>query len=651
VVLLVAALVAVLVVGTGERAPAAFSPPLAIMPLGDSITMGSNVSGAYRTALEDLLVADGTSFGFVGTLNAGPPELADRDHEGHPGFAVWQVEAGIGGWLAATDPDVILLMIGTNDFNGDDEDVPGVPGHLAGLLNRIELLSPDAHVFVASIPPFANRVNDQQARTYNATILPMVHARANRGFPITFVDIYSALTLADLEEGVHPNATGYAKIAAAWRAALLPFIGPGAPSVAVTSPGAATVIPGGTPSVELTASAGDPDGTIAKVEFFVDGDKIAEDGSPPYAATWANPSSGAHQLRARATDDGGVSVSSATVAVSVSPAADFTAAPTAGTAPLSIQFTDRSTGSPTAWAWDFQNDGATDSNAQNPSFTYATPGTYSVRLTATYPGGSDVELKTGYVVVTAASSPTSPPPPTSPATPLRPTARFAASPTSGQAALLVRFSDDSSGSPTSWVWDFDGDGRVDSTAQNPSFTYARPGTYTVRLTVGNAAGSDSATTTVEVAAAAPVTRRLLAAAAVSVVNRPARLPVGTLRVQSGPTRYRTYLRFRVPAVAGRVTNVRLRLWVANGNGRAFVYRCSPGWPKRITWATAPRLRGRALARTPSVRRGRWIEIALPAAVITDANLVTLALLPTASASVVYSGRGGSHPPQLLVTSA
>ncbi|MDP9888351.1 PKD domain-containing protein [Pseudarthrobacter enclensis] len=68
------------------------------------------------------------------------------------------------------------------------------------------------------------------------------------------------------------------------------------------------------------------------------------------------------------------------------PVASFTASPTSGTAPLNVNFTDTSTGSPTSWAWDF-GDGGT-STAQNPSHSYAAAGTYTAKLTATNSAGS-----------------------------------------------------------------------------------------------------------------------------------------------------------------------------------------------------------------------------------------------------------------------
>jgi len=68
------------------------------------------------------------------------------------------------------------------------------------------------------------------------------------------------------------------------------------------------------------------------------------------------------------------------------------------------------------------------------------------------------------------------------------TADFTASPLTGIAPIAVSFTDLSTGDPlpATWAWDFNGDGVVDSTDQNPVFTYPTGGTYTVNLTVSNA---------------------------------------------------------------------------------------------------------------------------------------------------------------------
>jgi PKD repeat protein len=79
------------------------------------------------------------------------------------------------------------------------------------------------------------------------------------------------------------------------------------------------------------------------------------------------------------------------------PVASFSANTTTGAVPLTVQFTDSSTGGVTSWAWDLNNDGTIDSTNQNPSAIYSVAGTFTVSLTVTGPGGSDTEVKTGYI--------------------------------------------------------------------------------------------------------------------------------------------------------------------------------------------------------------------------------------------------------------
>jgi hypothetical protein len=84
--------------------------------------------------------------------------------------------------------------------------------------------------------------------------------------------------------------------------------------------------------------------------------------------------------------------------------ADFTADTTSGAAPLTVHFTDQSTGSIDIWEWDFDNNGNIDSYDQNPvPWIYTEAGDYTVSLTVTGPGGSDTETKTDYIHVTAQS--------------------------------------------------------------------------------------------------------------------------------------------------------------------------------------------------------------------------------------------------------
>jgi len=81
------------------------------------------------------------------------------------------------------------------------------------------------------------------------------------------------------------------------------------------------------------------------------------------------------------------------------PNADFSATPTSGFAPLTVQFTNLSTGGLSVWAWDFENDGVVDSNEENPSHTYDAPGSYSVKLQIGNVFNGDIEIKENYIVV------------------------------------------------------------------------------------------------------------------------------------------------------------------------------------------------------------------------------------------------------------
>jgi gliding motility-associated-like protein len=72
-------------------------------------------------------------------------------------------------------------------------------------------------------------------------------------------------------------------------------------------------------------------------------------------------------------------------------------------------------------------------------------------------------------------------------------ADFSANITSGCAPILVQFSDQSTGNPTSWTWNL-GNGTT-SNVQNPSTTYFTPGSYAISLTVTNASGTDTKTIT------------------------------------------------------------------------------------------------------------------------------------------------------------
>ncbi|MCK9307402.1 MAG: PKD domain-containing protein, partial [Methanoculleus sp.] len=154
------------------------------------------------------------------------------------------------------------------------------------------------------------------------------------------------------------------------------------------------------------------------------------------------------------------------------PTAAFTANVTGGKVPLTVQFTDQSTGNVTAWHWSFGDD--TTSTEQSPIHTYRAPGTYTISLNASNAGSSSTETKTDYITVIV-------PPPV---------ATFTTSVTEGNAPLTIRFTDTSTGEITAWRWSF-GDGAT-ATTRNSTHTYAEVGTYTARLTITGPGGNDAA---------------------------------------------------------------------------------------------------------------------------------------------------------------
>ncbi len=162
------------------------------------------------------------------------------------------------------------------------------------------------------------------------------------------------------------------------------------------------------------------------------------------------------------------------ITVGTTPVVSFTAATTFITAGDSVDFTDTSTGAPYAWVWDF-GDGGVDS-VQNPTHTFNTPGVFSIKLVATNDCGAD-SLTTANMIIVGL--------------PPAPTAAFSHTPGSGCAPLTVDFTDESTGSPATWAWNF-GDGAVDSTA-SPSHEYTIPGSYDVTLIVANTGGADTLT--------------------------------------------------------------------------------------------------------------------------------------------------------------
>ena len=236
-------------------------------------------------------------------------------------------------------------------------------------------------------------------------------------------------------------------------------------------------------------------GCDARSSFFRPERSIMLDLNAPYTYNQAS-------IKADYSPDGlGKRLNFFTGVSPAAPVAVFTGTPVSGTAPLDVTFTDSSTGtSITNRRWDFGDGNISNyATATNPSHRYTSAGTYTVNLTVTNAGGSNSQLRSNYIVVTAL--------------PGAPVAAFIGTPLTGTAPRDVMFTDSSTGtSITNRRWDF-GDGNISNyaTATNPSHRYASAGTYTVNLTVTNAEGSNSQLRSNYISVSAPPTAAPVAA--------------------------------------------------------------------------------------------------------------------------------------------
>ena len=207
-------------------------PPVRVMPLGDSLTSGYSTPtylSGYRSTLYNLLVGAGYNVDFVGTqIDTQNPAIQDPDHEGHGGYRIDQIDAGIAGWLSAVDdPDVILLLIGTNDI-WQNYDTADAPSRLETLVARIATMRPYARIVLANLPPRTDSASMEAAQVaYSSTIPGIVNDQVALGRHVSFVDMHSSFTASGLSsDGVHPNHAGYDLMAATWLTAITHVITP-----------------------------------------------------------------------------------------------------------------------------------------------------------------------------------------------------------------------------------------------------------------------------------------------------------------------------------------------------------------------------------------------------------------------------------------
>ncbi len=209
------------------------------MPLGDSITYGDTftnnhtpIPGGYRTRLFQELEANGWRVEFVGSSAENPsPELRSAGavhHEGHPGWTIQDIADHIDAWMGASHPDVVCLMIGTNDL-ARNADLPNIGYRLETLVDKIRKDAPDAYILVSSVVPFPNDASlDAKGVKYDREIWQIVHDRAGADARlvyvdqrVNFVDASRQVIKERVSDGVHPDRVGYDKMGGTWAQAIL----------------------------------------------------------------------------------------------------------------------------------------------------------------------------------------------------------------------------------------------------------------------------------------------------------------------------------------------------------------------------------------------------------------------------------------------
>lgn len=202
-----------------------------IMPLGDSITLGGTNGGTsesvgYRRKLfTELDKRYPGMIDFVGSLSHGlgaNPPIGDPDHQGTGGQTGDELALFVEGYLDANPADVLLLHIGTNDFDTN-------PTAVETILDRIDQWEARNYPVTVLLARIIDDAVDDPTRnldveTYNNNVQAMVQSRPNDR--VIMVDQQRGAGLiyrvagGDMEDDLHPTQAGYDKMADKWRAEL-----------------------------------------------------------------------------------------------------------------------------------------------------------------------------------------------------------------------------------------------------------------------------------------------------------------------------------------------------------------------------------------------------------------------------------------------
>ena len=235
-----------------------------IMPIGDSITFGYGHEGGYRKYLDYFLKEKGyTQVDMVGpegksgaSFNYNGKSVSyDDNHAGYSGYTIKQ-KYPIPSWgenglleklkskdaVSSAKPDVILLIIGTNDMTANRA-LSECESDLHDLIDYILSTMPsDSVIYMGSIPEFtAYGGNAQRVANYNSTVKKVADSYASEGKNVKFADVHGCLNgTADLQsDNLHPSAAGYEKIGKFWAGIIDDYVS----SSAIDVPATTTEVP------------------------------------------------------------------------------------------------------------------------------------------------------------------------------------------------------------------------------------------------------------------------------------------------------------------------------------------------------------------------------------------------------------------------
>ena len=203
---------------------------LRIMPMGDSITEAEAGHNSYRRVLWQRLngagcVVDlvgsksGVSRGFRDSGSTAPPNADfDQGHEGYWDYSVNQLLPRISGLVGQSNPDVVLIHLGTNDVLAG-QGASGIAQELGGVIDAIRASKADTHILLAKIIPASPDPSGTAA--LNRLVDGIATSRSNATSPIAVVNQAAGYSVGDNYDGVHPSPTGESKLGNKWADAVL----------------------------------------------------------------------------------------------------------------------------------------------------------------------------------------------------------------------------------------------------------------------------------------------------------------------------------------------------------------------------------------------------------------------------------------------